>query len=119
MNVLLWIMQILLAVAFLGAGGMKLARSRAQLVQAMPPMKDLSAGQIKGIGVAEVAGAIGVVLPWATGIAPVLTPLAAVGLLVVMIGAVVTHARRGDPQTAFVAPLVLGLLAAIVAIGRF
>lgn len=119
MNVLLWIIQILLAVAFLGAGGMKLTRSRAQLVKSMPPMKDLSAGQIKGIGAAEVAGAVGVVLPWATGIAPVLTPLAAVGLLVVMIGAVVTHARRRDPSASFAAPVVLGILAAIVAIGRF
>lgn len=119
MNVVLWIMQILLAVAFLGSGGMKLARSRAQLVRAMPPMKDLSAGQIKGIGAAEVAGAIGVVLPWATGIAPVLTPLAAVGLLVVMIGAIITHARRGDPSSALAAPVVLGILAVIVAIGRF
>ena len=121
MTVLLWVLQIVLALVYLGAGVMKLARSKADLRKSpqMAWTDDFSAGAIKGIGVAEVLAAIGLILPAAFDVAPVLTPLAAVGLVLLMILALFTHIRRSDPTTAKVVPVVLGLLAAFVAGGRF
>ena len=118
MNRALWVLQILLALAFLFAGSHKLITPREQLV--VEPVSawtnDFSAAEIKLIGVAEVLGAFGLVLPVAIGIAPVLTSLAGAGLTVLMLGAVASHARRGEP---WFFPLVLALLAAVVAIGRY
>lgn len=119
MSVVLWIVAAALALAMLGAGGMKLARSRQQLQGAgMAYVEDFAAGAIKAIGALEVAGAVGLVVPPLVGIAVWLAPLAALGLLVTMTGAVVVHLRRGETG-ALVPPVVLGLLAAVVAIGRF
>lgn len=107
-----WTLQILLAVAFVAAGTMKLITPQPQLVaNGMGWAQDFSNAQVKLIGAAEVAGAIGLVAPAATGILPALTPTAAAGLAALMIGAVMTHASRGEPV---VAPLVLGFLAAVV-----
>ena len=120
MNVFLWIVAGLLAAAFLGAGLTKLTQERRKLL-ANPNMKwteDFSAGTIKLIGTAETLGALGLILPGAFGIAPILVPLAATGLAVVMIGAIITHARRKEPQP-IVINLVLLILAALVAIFRF
>lgn len=119
MNVVLWIIASLLAAAFLAAGGMKLAKSRAELITSgMTWADDFSDGQVKGIGGLEVLGALGLILPAAFGIAEILTPIAAAGLFLVMAGAVVVHLRRGE--TGGSAPaLVLGLLALFVAIMRF
>ena len=80
MDIVLWIISGLLALAFLGAGGMKLMRSREQLQPQMAYVEDFSDGQIKAIGGLEVAGAVGLILPWLLGIAEILTPLAALGL---------------------------------------
>lgn len=119
MNIVLWIIAAVLAVAMLGAGGMKLARSRPQLREAgMGYVDDFSDGAVKTIGALEVLGAIGLVLPPLVGVAEWLAPLAALGLLVTMVGAVVVHVRRGETN-ALVPPVVLGVLAALVAIGRF
>ena len=71
---------------------------------------------VKAIGTLEILGALGLILPAVTGILPVLVPLAALGLAVTMIGAVIVHLRRREP---FIPPLVLLALAAFVAIGRF
>ena len=117
MNIVAWILQIVLALAFLAAGGMKLARPKPALVSAgMGWADDHTDSNVKLIGAVEVIGAIGLVVPWLTGIAPILTPLAAVGLALVMAGAVVTHVRRKEQ---FVPPLVLGVLALVVAVLRF
>ena len=117
MNIVAWILQIVLAVAFAAAGGMKLARPKPALVGAgMGWADDYTDTNVKLIGAVEVIGAIGLVVPWATSIAPILTPLAAVGLALVMGGAVVTHVRRKEN---FVAPLVLGVLSLVVAVLRF
>lgn len=110
MNKLVWTLQILAALAFAGAGGMKLTTAPADL-RANPAMgwaNDFSDGAIRAIGAAEVAGAVGLIAPAATGIAPILTPAAGLGLAALMGGAAYTHMQRGEP---FVAPLVLGLLA--------
>jgi uncharacterized membrane protein YphA (DoxX/SURF4 family) len=117
MNIVAWILQIVLAIAFLGAGGMKLARPKPALVGAgMGWAEDFTDSNVKLIGAVEVLGAIGLVVPWLTGIAPILTPIAAVGLALVMGGAVVTHGRRKEQ---FVPPLVLGVLSLVVAVLRF
>lgn len=110
MNKVIWTLQVLTALAFAGAGGTKLATPPEQL-RANPQMawtQDFPDGQVKAIGAAEVAGAIGLVVPAATGILPVLTPVAGASLAALMGGAVATHVRRGEPP---VAPAVLGLLA--------
>jgi uncharacterized membrane protein YphA (DoxX/SURF4 family) len=112
----LWIVQVLLALSFTGAGLMKLTTPIADLAQKMP-MAASSPGLIRFIGLAEVLGAIGVVLPAATRIKPQLTPLAAVGLLTIMVLATAFHISRGE-ISAIPAPIVLGSLAAFVAWGR-
>ncbi|MFJ9706315.1 DoxX family protein [Streptomyces sp. NPDC101234] len=119
MNAVLWILAGVLALAFLAAGGMKVAQPRKKLAEAgMGWTQDLSAGAVKTIGVLEVLAAAGLVLPAALDIAPVLTPLAALGLVLVMLGAVVVHARRRETQMIGVNVLLLAL-AAVVAWGRF
>ena len=118
MSIVLWIVQSLLALAFLAAGSMKLMRSKAQLEEQMPWVTDFSPMAIRLIGAVEVLGALGLILPAVTGIATVLTPLAATGLAVVMVGAMVTHVRRNE--MAQLAPnVVLLALAVFVAWGRF
>jgi uncharacterized membrane protein YphA (DoxX/SURF4 family) len=117
-NIVLWIIAGLLAAAFLAAGAMKLTQPKEKLSAGMPWTDDFSAGAIKGIGALEVLAAIGLVLPAALDVVPVLVPLAALGLVLVMVGAMATHARRKESQ-AIVINLVLAGLAAVVAWGRF
>jgi uncharacterized membrane protein YphA (DoxX/SURF4 family) len=118
MNIALWVLQVVLALAFLTSGGMKLMSTKEKLT-ADPRMgwaNDFEGSHIKLIGLSEVLGAVGLVAPWALRIAPVLTPIAAAGLCVLMIGAARTHQRRKEPT---IVPMVLALLSALVAIGRF
>lgn len=120
MNIVLWILAALLAALFLAAGGAKLAQPKEKLA-ASPNMawtEDFSPGVIKTIGALEVLAAIGLILPAALDIVPVLAPLAAVGLVLLMTGAAITHARRGESR-AIVPNLVLIVLAGVVAWGRF
>ena len=117
MTKLIWALQILVAVVFLAVGTMKLRQARADIVgMGATYAQDYSDAQIKLIGAAEVAGAVGLIIPPATGILPILTPIAAACLAVLMAGAVNVHAGRGED---FIPPLVLGLLAAAVAVARF
>ena len=110
----LWIVQGLLAALFLFAGGMKLVLPIEELTAQMP----LPGLFIRFLGVAEVLGSLGLVLPGLLRIRPVLTPLAATGLVIIMIGATVfTLATMGAAPALF--PLVVGLLAAFVAYGRW
>ena len=118
MNTALWIVQILLAVAFLGAGVMKATQPREKLEKGLPWVADFSTPVVRFIGVAEVLGGLGLVLPAATGIAPILTPVAATALAVTMVLAAVVHARRRE-YSAIGVNAVLLLLAAFVAWGRF
>jgi uncharacterized membrane protein YphA (DoxX/SURF4 family) len=120
MNVVLWILAGLLAAFFLAAGLGKVSQSKAKLGENpnMAWTKDFSAGMIKLIGTAEVLGALGVILPALLDIAPILVPLAATGLAVIMAGAIITHARRKEFK---VLPLnaVILIIALVVAIFRF
>lgn len=118
MNIALWILQGLLGVVFLGAGLMKVLQSKAKIL-ANPQMgwaNNFSASQIKLIGAAEVLGGVGLVVPWATGICPILTPIAAVCLALLMGGAASVHIKRKEPA---VPPLVLAVLAILIAVGRY
>jgi uncharacterized membrane protein YphA (DoxX/SURF4 family) len=118
MNVFLWILQAVLAAAFLGAGLMKLTQPKDKLREKMGWVDDFSDNAVKGIGAAEVLGAIGLVLPAATRIAPWLTPLASASLATVTLLAVVVHLARNEGALGAPAA-VLGVLCAAVAAGRF
>ncbi|MGO4385635.1 DoxX family protein [Specibacter sp. RAF43] len=117
MNVFLWIVQILLACMFLLAGVMKSTRPIATLAQKMSWVNHYPAGVVRLVGAVELLAAIGLVLPLATGIAPILTPLAAVGLAAVMVLAAVYHLRHKEFSGVGI-NAVLFLLAAVVAWGR-
>jgi uncharacterized membrane protein YphA (DoxX/SURF4 family) len=114
----LWVAQVLLAVAFLGAGATKLSQPKEKLAKNMAWVEDFSQPAVRLIGAVEVLGAIGVVLPALTGILSWMTPLAALGLAATMVGAILTHLRLGE-RSAVVPPVVLLVLAAFVVYGRF
>ena len=120
MNIALWVVQGLLAAVYLAAGVMKVARSREQMVASggFEWAKDMTDGAVKAIGAVEVLGALGLVLPQLTGIAPVLTPIAALGLVIVQVFAMRVHLKLGETKSLPV-NVVLLLLAAFVAVGRF
>jgi uncharacterized membrane protein len=117
-NVVLWIVAAVLAAFFAMAGLTKLIRSKEALAPTMPWVEDFPTGVVKAIGALEVLGAIGLILPAVLDVAPVLVPLAALGLALIMAGAVVTHLRRHEAQVIPV-NLVLLLLTVVVAWGRF
>lgn len=112
-RVALWVVQSVLAALFLFAGGAKLAAPAADLAR----MSSLSPDFLKFIGACEILGALGLVLPGIFRIRLGLTPLAAAGLVLIMAGAVVVTAiTQNVPAAVF--PLVIGVLAALVAVGR-
>jgi uncharacterized membrane protein YphA (DoxX/SURF4 family) len=120
MNVVLWIIQVLLALLFLFAGGTKLVLPMETLAEmarqsGQTPLPGLF---LRFIGVVEVLGAIGLILPGLLRIRPGLTPLAAAGLVIIMIGATVLTVASGAMASALM-PLVVGILAAFVAYGRW
>ncbi|HET7786762.1 MAG TPA: DoxX family protein [Myxococcales bacterium] len=110
---LLWTLQFLLAALFLFAGGMKLILP----VEELTKQSTLPGSLLRFIGVVEVLGAIGLVVPGLTRIRPALTVAAAAGLLIVMAGAVVLTLQSG-PATAALFPFLVGVLLAFVAWGR-
>jgi tellurite resistance protein TehA-like permease len=117
MNYVLWSVQVLLALIFLFTGGTKLILPIEVLTE-QTPMPSLF---VRFLGVAEVLGAIGLILPGLMRSRPVLTPLAASGLVIIMIGATVLTLVGVVPVGAALAliPLVVGLLSAFVAYGRW
>jgi DoxX-like family len=121
MNLALWIVAGVLAVAYLFSGGGKLLVPKEKMAALGPSAKwveDFNPGSLKVIGGFEILGAMGLILPGALGIAPVLVPLAALGLVVIMIGAVITRIRRRE-FVYMLADLAYLVLAAFVAWGRF
>ena len=123
MNILLWVLQGILAVMMLMPGFMKLSNSREALKEKgkgrMDWVEDVSARNIKVIGILEVLAGIGIILPLLLGILPWLTPLAALGVILTMIGALLLHIRRGDGMQAIVPNIMILLIAAFVLYGRF
>ena len=117
MNIALWAVQMLLGVAFIAAGGMKVfAYEKYKAMSAKNGPSGLNHGLVTFIGLSEIAGAVGIVLPMTVNVVPWLSPAAAAGLATVMLLAVFYHIRRHEPPTA---PAVLFLLALFVAVGRF
>jgi hypothetical protein len=114
MTYVLWIVQGLLALLFLFAGGTKLVLP----IEALTEQTPLPGLFIRFIGVAEVLGALGLLLPGLLRIRPGLTPLAAAGLVIIMVGATVLTLASGAVASALI-PLVVGLLLAFVAYGRW
>ncbi len=119
MNVVLWILAALLAALFLASGAKKLVQSREQLVASgYTWTEDFTMPTIKTIGVLEILGAAGLVLPALVDVAPVLVPVAATGLTLLMLGATLTHLRRKEPAV-LALTLPLALLPLALAITRF
>jgi uncharacterized membrane protein YphA (DoxX/SURF4 family) len=117
MAIALWIVSGITALLFIFAGANKLARSKEALKPQMGWVDDFAGWQVRAIGALEVLGGIGIILPVLTGIAPILAPIAAVGLVIIQLGAAVVHARRKETQMILI-NLVLAALAAFVAVGR-
>lgn len=116
MTYVLWVVQVLLALMFLFTGGTKLVLPLEVLTGQMPV--PLPSAFVRFLGVAEVLGAVGLILPGLLRIRPVLTPLAAAGLVIIMSGASVLT-LVGVGLASALGPLVLGLLAAFVVYGRW
>lgn len=118
MNTFLWILQIVLAGVFLMAGVMKLMQPKEKLQQAMAWVEDFDGSHIKAIGGLEVLAALGLVVPGWFDIAAGVTPYAAIGLVLLMVGAAVTHARRKEYVPFMAMNIGLAVLALIVVWGR-
>jgi uncharacterized membrane protein YphA (DoxX/SURF4 family) len=119
MNLALWIVAIVLAATFAGSGLMKLLVPKDKLVNSGQGWaQDYTPTNIRLIGFVELLGAAGLILPAVTHIAPILVPLAAIGLVLVMAGAAMVHARRKEAMNIGVNAVLLAL-AVFVAWGRF
>ncbi len=118
MNIVLWLIQGLLGLAFLMAGGSKLIMPIEELAVNMSFVNEVPALMVRFIGFAELLGAIGLIVPSATRILPWLTPLAAAGLATVMVLAIPMHLSLGEPFGAIIPSVVLMHLSVLVAVGR-
>jgi hypothetical protein len=123
MNTLLWIVQGLLAFMMLMPGALKLTNDNAQLKAKgngrMDWADDVSGSNMKLIGLVEVAAAFGLILPMLLNILPMLTPLAAVGVIMTMLGAIALHVKRKDGAKAIIPNIIIITLAIVVLYGRF
>ena len=115
MNIALWIIQVLLALLFLFGGGVKLVLP----IEEMAKQVAMPGPFLRFIGVCEVLGGLGLILPGLLRIWTWLTPLAALGLVIIMIGATAVTLKSGQQAAPALLPLVVGLLAAFVAYGRW
>lgn len=118
MTIALWVASGLLAFLYLFAGGTKTFSSKAALASKMSWTRSASPATIKVVGILELLGAVGVIVPWLTGIAPILTPIAATGLAAIQLVAIVIHIRLGEPKSVPFNAILL-LLAVFVAVFRF
>lgn len=116
MNIALWIVQGILALMFIFAGSTK-AFQYEKAKTSLPWVKDSSKGFVAFVGLSELLGGLGLILPEATGVVPILTPIAAIGLAIIMVLAAVFHAKRKEYQ-GIVMNIVLLALVVFVAIGR-
>ena len=123
MNIVLWVFQGMIALMFAMTGFMKLSKSKQDLKKQgggrMDWVNDVSGSNLKLIGSLELLAATGIIVPQITGILPWLTPLAALGIICIMVGAMALHIRRRDGKQANVPTAFILLMAAFVAYGRF
>ena len=119
MNIALWIGQVLLAIVFAGSGAFKISKSKQWLVDnGQTGVVFFPLPAIRVIASLELLGVLGIVAPWATGIAPILTPLAALGFALLMVGAAICHAKLREPRNVAI-NMVIFAIAVFVAWGRF
>ncbi len=118
MLVFLWVAEIVLALLYFGLGAMRLVQPYTKLVRVLRWPADFPAWAVKLIGLAEILGALGLLLPAATDVAPILTPIAASALAVMMACAVAVHLRRKERQRVAL-PAILLAVNVFIAIGRF
>jgi len=115
MLIAFWIVNALTALIFLAAGSMKVIRPKTALAEmGMAWTVDFNGGVIKLIGAAQVLGAIGMILPVLLDIAPILSPIAATGIAIIMVGAVVVHVRRKEPAAPAAVLLLLAVASAVL-----
>jgi uncharacterized membrane protein len=118
MTVLLWIVQAILAAAIAMSGAAKAIQPKEKLAETYVWMRDVSQKTVRFIGVMELLGAIGLIVPAATRIAPVLTPVAGAGLAVLLVLAAAMHIRRKEPSGVWVTAVLFSLIVLVVW-GRF
>lgn len=118
MTIALWIVQILLALLFLMAGFMKVSQPVAKLQERMSWTKHAAPWMVRLVGALEILGAIGLILPKATNILPWLTPVAALGLVLTMLGAMIIHFGLKEAKQASM-PFILLLLSLFIVLGYF
>jgi hypothetical protein len=119
MNIALWICQGLLAAAFAVSGASKISKSKQWLVEhGQTGVVFFPLPAIRAIAALELLGVVGIILPWATGFAEILTPLAAVGFALLMVGAAISHAKLREPRNVVINAVIFAL-AVLVAYGRF
>lgn len=118
MNTVLWIVTILLAVLTFIPGIVKITAPREKLVENMPWVNDFNQNQLRAIGALEAAAAVGLIVPGIVGIAPILVPLAATGIVLIQLGAVVTHLKRKEGALISINVIMIAM-AVFVAWGRF
>lgn len=119
MNLMLWILAFVLAAVFAASGVVKLATARDQQIDRTPYVEDFPQIVIRGIGVLEILGAIGLLLPGLLDVATLLVPLAGAGLAITMVFAALVHIRRGDGVAAAAPSIVLAILSVFFAWTRF
>ena len=119
MNTLLWILAFVLGAVFVASGAAKLLAPREQQIERTPYVQDFPQQIIRGIGVLEILGAFGLLLPPLLGIAPLLASVAAAGLAITMVFAALVHLRRGDGVGAALPSMILAILSVFVAWSRF
>ncbi|MFD9357217.1 DoxX family protein [Streptomyces sp. NPDC060031] len=120
MNIALWIAQGLLAAVFLGSGFLKSTQTKeAMIATGQTGVAPFSLPVIRVVAALEIVAALGLIAPQLTGIAPLLTPLAAVGLVAVMIGAAAAHWSLREYKQVFGTNMLLLLICLFVAFGRF
>lgn len=118
LNISLWVGQVILATMFIMAGVMKSTQPIEELGKALPWVNEVSAGLVRFIGISELLGGIGILLPSLLRIKPVLAPLAAAGLAVVMVLAFVYHIVKGEYSVLGI-NVLLAAIALFVAWGRY
>lgn len=118
MLVFLWVAEIVLALLYFGLGIVRLVQPYTKLVKVLRWPADFPAWAVKLIGAAEILGALGLLLPAATDVVPILTPIAATALALLMGGAIAVHLRRNERQRVAL-PAILLAVNVFVAIGRF
>lgn len=118
MNAVLWVGQGLLAVVFAVSGTLKSTQSKQRMIETgQTGVRDVPLRVVRLIAACELMAVVGLIAPQASGVAPLLTPLAALGLAVVMVGAGVVHARLREPRTVAANAAIL-VVCLLVAAGR-